>query len=227
MNVVLRSKAFDGLTEAGRRAWLVEAQPRQLGRGEVLARQGDPAAAFYLVESGLLKLVQSTADGHDLIVRFVGPGEPFGGVVALDRAEYPVTALAAGPTRVHGWPRERLRRLLAAHPQVRTNIMREMADHMTDAMTRVRELTTERAAQRVARALLRVMRQCGQDTADGVLIGYPLTRQELAELSGTTLHTASRTVARWQADGILRSVGRRILVRAPRQLESLARGREE
>lgn len=219
-----RSKVFDGLSAEERSVWLSAARHRDLGRGEALARQGEPADAFSLVESGLLKLVQATPDGRDVIVRFVGPREPFGGVVALDDAAYPVTALASGPTRVLVWPRDTLRRLLAAYPQVRTNIMREMAGHMTEAMTRVRELSTEPAAQRVARAVLRLMRQCGQTMPDGILLDYPFTRQELAELSGTTLYTASRTMAAWQAGGIVQSSGRRVLVRSPRQLEALARG---
>jgi CRP-like cAMP-binding protein len=101
--------------------------------------------------------------------------------------------------------------------------MREMAAHMTDALTRVRELTTERVGQRLAHTLLRLMRQCGQTTPEGTLIVHPLTRLELAELTGTTLFTVSRTLTQWEAEGILRTVGRRLLVTAPRQLDVLAR----
>jgi CRP-like cAMP-binding protein len=220
-----RSRIFDGLSRNERLAWLDAAVCRDLGRGEVLARQGEPAGTFFLVESGLLKLVQSTADGHEVIVRFVGPAEPFGGVVALDRAAYPVSAIAVGPTRMRAWSSTGLGRLLSAHPQVRTNIMRELADHMTEAMTRVRELATERVEQRVARALVRLVRQCGQPTTEGVLIPYAITRQELAEISGTTIYTASRTLAAWQAEALVGTAGRRILVRDGTRLERIARGR--
>ena len=102
------------------------------------------------------------------------------------------------------------------------NIMREMAAHMTDALTRVRELSTERVGQRLAHTLLRLVRQCGQQTPEGMLITHPLTRQELAELTGTTLYTVSRTLSQWEADGVLRSAKRRLLVRSPGQLEALA-----
>ncbi len=220
-----RSRIFDGLSLSERQAWLEAAERRDLGRGQVLARQGEPAETFFLVESGLLKLTQSTAGGDQVIVRFVGSTEPFGGVVAIDRAAYPVSALAVGPARVRAWTSEGLARLLAAHPQVRTNIMREMADHMTAAMTRVRELTSERVEQRVARSLVRLVQQCGQQTPEGLLIPHAITRQELAELSGTTLYTASRTLAAWQAEGLLRPAGRRVIVRDLKRLEALARGR--
>ena len=81
---------------------------------------------------------------------------------------------------------------------------------------------TERVGQRLAHTLLRLARQCGRQTDEGVLIAHPLTRQELAQLTGTTLHTVSRTLAAWQADGVLKSDRRRLLVRSTRQLEALA-----
>lgn len=220
------SRIFDGLTGDERQAWLRDSSPLELRRGETVARQGEPADRFCLVESGLLKLLQLTPDGRELIVRFVGPAEPFGGVVALNRAAYPVTALAATPTRLRAWTRETLARLLDVFPQVRHNITREMAEHMTDALTRVRELATERVGQRLAHTLLRLMHQVGEDAPGGLLIPVPLTRQELADLTGTTLYTVSRTLSKWQADGVLETSGRRLLIRSPRQLEALARTSE-
>jgi CRP-like cAMP-binding protein len=218
---IARSRVFDGLSDSDRQAWLDASAARALRRGQALARQGEPADALYLVESGALKLVQVTPEGHELIVRFVGPGEPFGGVVALDGASYPVTALAVEPMRLRAWPRDTLAALLARFPQVRVNLMREMTAHMTDALTRVREMATERVGQRLAHALLRLMRQAGRPTPDGILIQHPLTRQEFAELTGTTLYTVSRLLSRWQADGILASAGRRLIVRSRRRLEEL------
>jgi CRP-like cAMP-binding protein len=222
-----RSRIFDGLTDAERQAWLAQASIRDVRRGQTIARQGEPAEAFCLVETGLLKLLQLTSEGRALIVRFVGPAEPFGGVVALNKAAYPVTAVAVAPTRLRVWSRETLARLLEAFPQVRHNITREMAEHMTDALTRVRELATERVGQRLAHTLLGLMRQVGEATPEGVLIAHPLTRQELADLTGTTLYTVSRTLSRWQADGVLSASARRLVVRAPKKLETLARFPEE
>src|SRR5690606_21648434 len=100
---VLRSRIFDGLTSDERQAWAAAAPRRDFRKGDVVARQGDPATHLYLVASGFLKVVQGTADGHEVIVRFVGPGEPFGGVVALDGAAYPVTAMAVEATALYSW----------------------------------------------------------------------------------------------------------------------------
>lgn len=222
---LFRSRMFDGLTDLERERWLALGTSSSLKRGETLARQGEPARQLFLVESGFLKILQVTADGTELIVRFAGPGEPFGGVVALGNATYPVTAVAAQPSIVLGWTRENVADLLAQNPQVRVNIMREMATHMTDALTRVRELTTARVGQRLAHTLLRLIRQCGQPTAGGVLITQPLTRQELADLTGTTLYTVSRTLTDWQARGLVESRKRLLFVRSTRQLEDMAADR--
>ena len=166
--------------------------------------------------------LQDTPQGTELIVRFAGPGEPFGGVVALEHAPYPVSALAVEPTRLFTWRVDTLRAMLETHPMVRANIMREMTAHMTDALTRVREMTTLRVGARIAITLMRLVRQCGRQTQEGVLITHPLTRQELADLVGTTLYTVSRTLSQWETDGILESHKRHLLIRAPKDLAALA-----
>jgi CRP-like cAMP-binding protein len=212
---------FDGLTEAERDRWLSRSTSASFARGHTLVRQGEPARTFYLIESGFLKLLQLTAEGTELIVRFVVPGEPFGGVVALNDAPYPVTAVAVQPSVVRTWSRESVAELLGTTPQVRVNIMREMATHMTEALTRVRELTTARVGERLAHTLLRLARQCGQSTPEGVLITQPLTRQELADLTGTTLYTVSRTLTKWESMGLLESRKRLLLLRSLQKLQDV------
>lgn len=216
------SRVFDGLSDDARQACLAQSQPITLRRGQWLARQGEPATTFCLVNTGALKIIQDSPQGTELIVRFVGPGEPFGGVAALQSAPYPVSALAVEPTSLYSWRVEALQTMLEAHPIVRANIMREMTAHMTDALTRVREMTTLRVGARLAITLMRLVRQCGQQTADGILITHPLTRQELADLVGTTLYTVSRTLSQWETEGVLQSRKRHLLIRAPKQLADIA-----
>jgi CRP-like cAMP-binding protein len=219
---LLRSRIFDGLTETERDRWLARAATATLQRGQVIARQGDPARHLYVLETGFLKILQLTADGTEVILRFIVPGEPFGGVVALGNATYPVTAVVVQPSVLCSWTREVVAELLAQTPQVRVNIMKEMATHMAEALTRVRELTTERVGQRLAQALLRLARQCGQTGPDGVLITQSLTRQELADLTGATLYTVSRTLAKWESLGLLESRKRLLLLKSLKGIEEVA-----
>lgn len=214
-------RLLDGLPAEARVACLDRSSRTSFKRGHWIARQGDPAHALFVVLRGMLKLVQLSHQGTEVIVRFVGPGGIFGGVVAIDRVPYPVSAIAVAPTDAAAWDGPTLRHLVDAHPSLRANIMREMAAHMTDALSRVREMTTLRVSQRLALALVRLARQVGRPTESGVLIDYPLTRQELAELAGTTLYTASRTLSQWADEGILQSSRRDVLICAPGRLARL------
>jgi len=215
-------RLLEGLPDAALQDCLHRSGRTSFKRGQWVARQGEPANALYVVQSGMLKLLQLTHQGTELIVRFVGPGGLFGGVVAVDRVPYPVSAIAVAPTEACTWDSPTLRQLIDTHPTLRANIMREMASHMTDALSRVREMTTLRVSERLALALVRLARQVGRPTDAGVLIDYPMTRQELAELAGTTLYTASRTLAQWTDEGILASTRRDLLIRQPSRLARLA-----
>lgn len=221
-----QAPVFRGLSAAAQADVLAHARRRQVGRRELLARQGEPADRFYVVESGTLKLTQVTADGREVLVRFVGPWQPFGAVAALEGGHYPVTAQAVEPTRVYEWPRPVITELAARYPALRANLMQALADHMTDALARVRELATERVPQRLARALVRLAQQRGRQAEGGWLIEHPLTRQDLADLAGTTLYTASRILARWTAAEIVATVRGRLLIRQPEKLARLAAGDE-
>jgi CRP-like cAMP-binding protein len=183
---------------------LAAGSPRALRKGEVLVRQGEPASAFFLIECGYLKLTQLTPDGAEVIVRFVGPWDPVAGVTALGEAPYPVTGTACDAVRVLAWPRAVLADLLVRYPELKTNILREMTAHMDDALTRLRELATLKVSQRLAHTLLRLTQPRPASAAHSA-IPHSLTRQELAELTGTTLFTVSRVLTDWESAGLVRS----------------------
>jgi CRP-like cAMP-binding protein len=216
------SALFDGLTPEGRRAALQRATSRALERKQVLFREGEPAAALFVVEAGRLKLTQLAADGQEVLVRFVGPGETCAGVAVLEGSRYPVTAEAVEPARLRVWQREALRELCERFPRIQTNILRAIAGHLQESMERTRELATERVAQRVARTLLRLARQAGREVEGGVLVSHPLSRQELAEMAGTTLYTVSRLLSQWKAEGIVEAGRQKVMVRSPERLAALA-----
>jgi CRP-like cAMP-binding protein len=194
---------------------------RRLDRKQVLFREGETAAAMYLLETGRLKLTQVAADGQEVLVRFVGPGELCAGVAALEGSAYPVTARAVEPTALLLWPREALRELCQRHPQIQTNILRAITGHLHDSMTRARELATERVASRVARTLLRLAGQSGRQVAGGVQVDHPLSRQELAEMTGTTLFTVSRLLSGWEEEGIVETGRERVTIRSMERLEAV------
>jgi CRP-like cAMP-binding protein len=181
---------------------------------------------LYVVERGYLKLTQVTAEGSDVIIRFAGPEAPVGGVAALGKALYPISAIACDRVVVAGWSGGTLTAMLGRYPAIRTNIMREMSAHMGDALMRVGELATERVTQRIARALLRVAEQSGNLTPLVAEIPHALTRQELAQMAGTTLFTVSRVLSDWETAGVVRSARARVRITDVPSLRRLAENGE-
>ncbi len=220
--VLERSPLLRGLSREALAEVAARAAERRAPAGSTIFREGEPAAAFFLVLAGRVKLSQVGADGHEVIVRLVGPGEAAAAVALFEDAAFPATALAVSDSRLLVWPRAELLDLLTRHPALAVNVLRMLSERLREAQDRLRELATERVAQRIARALLRLVRQAGRRVEGGVLVDLPLSRQDLAELTGTTLYTVSRVLSEWETRGVVETGRERVLVRDPHALVALA-----
>ena len=122
---------------------------------------------------------------------------------------------------VASWSKDDLLGLMNRHPQIAMNVIRIIGTRLKDVQERVRELSTQRVEQRVARAVLRLARQAGHSTVDGTAIEFPLRRKDVADISGTTLHTASRILTAWEA-GLLVSQNQRLTICKPAEIDRIA-----
>ncbi len=221
-----KSEFFKGLDEEGLEMVRAAARARRLDRGELCFRQGEPATLLYLVTLGRLKLTQLAPDGRQVILRLLEPGEMFGGVALFSQAVYPVSAEAAEPSELLAWDGRSMQRLIEVRPKIAVNVIEHLAVLVQGLQERVRELATERAEQRIARALLRL---AGSPAAYGESgeagekrPPIRLTRQELGELTGTTLYTVSRILSRWESEGLIASGRERITLLNREELERIA-----
>lgn len=210
-----------GLTGAQRREMLASAQIRTVEAGEVLFHQGDAATSFYFLTDGRIKLTQLSAEGEELLVRFITSGQPLAAISLLRDRTYPVTATAAVKSRLLSWSGSRLERLTREVPGVLRVAGEAMADHMEEVTGRLREVSTERVAQRLARALLRLAEQVGRPVEEGVLLDVPLSRRDLAEMTGTTLYTVSRQLSKWESEGWVVTGRERVVLREPERLAAV------
>ena len=191
--------------------------------GRAFVRQGDTAHVFYVLRRGRVKFTQISAEGHEVILRVIGPGEPFGGVaVFADNATYPVTARAVDAAEAFAWDGPTMLRLMRRFPDVAINAARMIADRFHELQRQHRELMTERVERRIARAILRLVQAAGRRVDAGVEIDFPLSRQDLAQITGTTLFTVSRTLSAWEEDGIVAAGRRRVVVKQPHRLVQIA-----
>jgi len=194
---------LSGLGEAEQEAFLAAASPRVLKPREVLGSQGEPAELLALVQIGHLKLGQINESGVELLVRFIGPGDCYGAIALVSGSRYPVSATAVEPSRVLVWTRPSVIALTERIPRIKSNLFEEVTRRMSSVLTTAQEMATERAPKRIASALLRVADHGGTRTAHGIRIAHPITRQEVADLTGTTLFTVSRLMSKWESEGLL------------------------
>lgn len=219
MTVVLDPSVFDGadmfdvLDGDSRREVLSLGAVRRLPQGKRVFAQGDPGVTCHTLLEGRVKIVQTRPDGAQSVLRFIGPGEMYGTVAALMDKPFPADALAVVDSVEIYWSVKAMRELMTRFPQVAMRSAASAGSRLFELQSRVGELSGEKVEQRIARALVRLVRQAGRRTPDGVEIDFPITRQELAEMAGSTLHTVSRTLASWDDREITSSSRRHIVVR--------------
>lgn len=213
---------FQSMSEEDLDAVLAQASVRQFPVGQAVFEQGGAAAEFFALLHGRLKVVQTTPDGQQVVVRHVSPGDIFGIARAMRRPDYPATAIAVADSLTLVWPSGHWEAFIARSPVLALNALQTVGQRLQDAHARIRELSTEEVERRVAHALLRLVQQAGRKTEEGILIDFPVTRQDLAEMTGTTLHTVSRVMTAWEAKGIVASARKRVVVRDAHRLHVIA-----
>lgn len=221
-DAIARADVFSALPRDALSAVVGLARQVTLKRGQALFLQGDAADAVYLVTRGRLKVTEESADGHAVLLRLEPEGALLGLIAALGDGVYPVTVRALEACTVARWSNAEWRALLEAQPRVALALLPMVLSRLRAIQDQYRELATERVEQRVARAVLRLVRQAGRRTEEGVAVDAQVTRQELAEMAGTTLYTASRVLSAWAARGLLSTRGRRLLIRVPHALVAIA-----
>lgn len=213
---------FQGLAPQDLETVLAASKEQKVADGSFVFYQDDPVQGIYLLKSGRVKLTQLADDGQQVLMRVITPGMLFAAIGIVAGAVYPVTAQAAENSIVLFWTQETILKLVSSHPALAINALKLLAGHVREFQDRYRELATERVERRLARAILRLASQTGRKTEEGVLLDLPLTRQDLAEMSGTTLYTVSRILTQWESQGLVLSGRERVVIRFPHGLVRIA-----
>jgi CRP-like cAMP-binding protein len=195
--VLKRSLIFSGLGEDDLEALSELAVPRAFEAGEFVFWEGDTPTQFYVVASGRVKVLKHSSLGKEFVVAFFGPGDVFGEVAVFEGRPYPASTQAISDTAVLGIGKDSFLTFLSEHPEVSLRIINMLGGRLRDAQSRLNALAGERAEQRVAKTLLMLSSKLGDS--------LPFTRQEIADMSGTTIETTIRIMSRMKSGGIIRS----------------------
>lgn len=194
---------FAGIPEGELELLASRCTAKDVQKDDIVFMQGDPCAHVWIVQYGRVKIVRQDDLGRETIIELIEAGEAFGGGV-LFFPNQPATARAAETSLVISLPTADYTTFIATHPQTALKLLRMLGQrHFT--MLQMHSLAGERVERRMAHILLKLADRCGKAHEDGIIVALPLSRQDLADMAGTTLETAIRTISRFAHEGIVRT----------------------
>ncbi len=193
---------------------------RSYEAGETIFREGDPAAAFHFVIGGRVKIVKAAAAGRDVILEIFGPGDPVGAIAAYEERGFPAAAVALESTTLLSIPRHEFFTLLNANPMLARDLLLGLTRRMIELTRKLAERSS-RVEYRIARLFLTLADRVGRRDGQGIRIPLTLTRQEIADMVGTTQETAIRIMSRWGKEGTMKTDDEGFLLPDRRSLEGI------
>ncbi len=220
-DLLARARVFAGLNPAALAEVAAGASKIALMAGEPFFAQGDPAKAFFVLLEGRVRITQVTPEGHQVTLRYIGPGQMFGAVPLFAGGPYPASAFTVLSCTAARWDLGLTSQLAQRHPAILANALTIIGGRLQEMQDRYRELATERVERRIARVVLHLAQPrdgAGPDRE----IDFPISRQDIADMAGATLHTASRILSSWERRGLLESHRMRIRIVEPATVRAIA-----
>ncbi|NOG74124.1 Crp/Fnr family transcriptional regulator [Roseicella sp. DB1501] len=224
LDFLSRTGLFGGLAPDALEVIAARATPRLVRARQAVFRQGGEPTHLHLVTKGWVKIGHVTGSGAPLTIRIMEPGDVPGCVAVFRRTPYPATATAIVDSRLLTWPTTAVGELMERYPRISANALEMVGGRTEEMLHRSREFATEPVERRIARVLLRLVTQAGQPVGEGMEVSFPLSRQDIAEMAGTTLHTVSRTLRMWERSGLVAGGRQRVVIRNEKGLRAVTAG---
>ena len=199
-----------------------EATVKRYEKGQVIFEQETPSDAFYTIAAGRVKIFKMLPSGKDMILEIFGTGDPLGAVAAYDGRPFPASAVALEDTVCIVIPRAAFFRLLEQHPSLVRGLMLGLTIRLVELTNRLAQVSGSRIEPRFARLFLKLAVEMGRPDRGGVFIPLTLSRQELADLTGTTIETCIRIMSRWGKEDVVRTEKDGFVILDRQTLEAMA-----
>jgi len=190
-------------------------------KGDIFS-EGDPPEWFYVVAKGKVKITKLSHEGKEIILEIISPHDIFGGVAVLRNFPYPANAVAMEDTEVIKISRKNLMRLVDRFPNLMYCIALQLGDRMKSSYDSLKNIALERVEARIAALLLKLSNKIGVETAKGVLIDMRLTKQDVADMVGTTVETSIRTFSKFKKEGLVADTDGKIIIMDRKRLGALS-----
>ncbi len=224
MNFLTDNPVFAGLPQREIESLRAIAQEEARRPREYIFMEGDPARWLCIVKSGRVKILKHSRVGKDVVLELLGRGEVFGGVAVIEKRPYPATAQAVETSVVVRIPAEAIVALAERYPSIIKEMALMIGRRLRAAHDSVKSLAVDPAETRLAAMLLRLAEREGARTGQGLMLPFHLTRQSLADMTGTTVETAIRVLSRWLKEDLLVDDAGHLILRDVEALRALAEG---
>jgi CRP-like cAMP-binding protein len=211
---------FANISQSDCRQIVAAAQERRFSRRQTLFLEGDPVRNIILLTSGCAKILQFGQNGTEVILRLSGPGEVVGTIGLCVQGRHCSMARTLNESTALVWDASVFESVSDRFPALRRNTMHILCQRLHELEERYREISTEKVAARLSHELVRLQSQVGRPVNGSVEIR--LSREELAQMTGTTLFTVSRLLSEWDQLGIVSTRREAVLVVNLRALQELA-----
>lgn len=224
LEVLKKSKFFASLSEVSRKEIGRLFGEEKYDRDDYVFFEGDRPEWLYIVKEGKVKLVKHSDTGKDVILQVYTPGEMFGETYLFDNKPYPVSAQAMEPTVILKLGRQDFMKFFGHHPFIATEMIMQLGRQLQEAHATIKSLAVDRVEQRIATILLKLADKLGIAEEEGILLNISLTRQDLADMAGTTVETTIRVMSRFNKSKIIKSFQGKILILKPEILKRISAG---
>jgi CRP-like cAMP-binding protein len=222
-SALARSALFAGVSNGERAGIEKQATRRVYEKDEYIFFEGDPGEWLVFVAEGRVKMIKHSESGRETILATFGPGQIVGEVGVLVGEVYPATAQALEPTVTFSLRRDDYVELVRTHPDLAWALIRELGRRLQRSHETIRSMAVEKVERRIARVLLRMASTAGKRLEDGAVeITLPLSRQDIADMAGTVMETAIRTLSKFQKQGFIETREGHIILVKPHQLVAIA-----
>ena len=180
---------------------------------EDIFTEGDAPEWFYVVLTGKVKVTKISHDGKEIILEIISPYDIFGGVAVLRNIPYPANAVAMEDSEILKISRKNLMRVVDRFPNLMFCIALQLGDRMKSSYDSLKNIALERVEARIAALLLKLGNKVGVETDEGLLIDMRLTKQDVADMVGTTVETSIRTFSKFKKEGLVMESDGKIIIK--------------
>jgi CRP/FNR family transcriptional regulator len=205
LDLLRKTPVFRVLSPVDRETVARATSIRNYPKGQTIFEEGEPSDAFYTIASGRVKIFKMLPSGKDLILEVFGTGDPLGAVAAYDGRPFPASAVALEDTTCLVIPRPEFFRLLEQHPTLVRGLLLGLTHRLVELTNRLAELSGGTIERRFARLFLKLAAEMGRQERGGTFVPLSLSRQELADMTGTTIETCIRIMSRWGKQDVVRT----------------------